>query len=236
MNLLGTLFNSSIGKKLLMAFTGLVLFGFVTGHLLGNLQIFLPPEKINAYGHMLESLGALLWLIRLFLFACLVIHVWLAIKLTLENRAARPEAYGVDHLNRATLASRIMARTGLVVLAFLIYHLMDFTFRVQHPEWGEPTFRLSSGIMARDVHAMMVQGFSRAGVSLFYVIAVGLLSYHLSHGLVSMVQTLGLKNEKWTRPLERFSSAYCWLYFLLNAAIPLAVLGWLPGLSGLIQR
>ena len=236
MNLLGTLFNSSIGKKLLMAFTGLVLFGFVTGHLLGNLQIFLPPEKINAYGHMLESLGALLWLIRLFLFACLVIHVWLAIKLTLENRAARPEAYGVDHLNRATLASRIMARTGLVVLAFLIYHLMDFTFRVQHPEWGEPTFRLSSGIMARDVHAMMVQSFSRVGVSLFYVIAVGLLSYHLSHGLVSMVQTLGLKNEKWTRALERFSSAYCWLYFLLNAAIPLAVLGWLPGLSGLIQR
>src|SRR5450432_3420583 len=101
-----------------MALTGLVLFGFVTGHLIGNLQIFLPPEKINAYAHMLESLGAGLWLIRAFLLVCLVVHVWLAIQLTLENRAARPEAYGTLHTNRATLASRVMGRTGLVVLAF----------------------------------------------------------------------------------------------------------------------
>src|SRR5664279_5182417 len=103
MTLLGSLFHSSIGKKFLMAFTGLVLFGFVTGHLLGNLQIFLPPEKINAYGHMLESLGAGLWLVRLFLLACLIIHVWVAIQLTLENRAARPAGYGVDYTSRATL-------------------------------------------------------------------------------------------------------------------------------------
>jgi succinate dehydrogenase / fumarate reductase cytochrome b subunit len=236
MNLLGSLFTSSIGKKFLMALTGLVLFGFVTGHLLGNLQFFLPPVKINAYAHTLESLGALLWVVRIFLLVCLVVHVWVAIQLTLENRAARPEAYGVEFVNRATLASRVMARTGLVVLAFVIYHLMDFTLRVQHPEWGDRTFRLQDGTMVRDVYAMMVHGFSRVGVSVFYVIAVGLLSYHLSHGIVSMVQTLGLKNEKWTSGLERFSRTYCWLYFLLNAAIPLAVLGWVPGLSGLIQR
>jgi succinate dehydrogenase / fumarate reductase cytochrome b subunit len=225
MNLLGSFFHSSIGKKFLMALTGLVLLGFVTGHLIGNLQIFQPPQKINAYGHMLESLGAALWLIRLFLLACLVVHVWVAIQLTLENRAARPAAYGVDHNNRATLASRLMARTGLVVLAFLIYHLVDFTLRVQHPEWGERTFRLTDGTMVRDVHAMMVVGFSRPGIAFFYILAVGLLSYHLSHGIVSMVQTLGLKNERWTRTLERFSAAYCWLYFLGNAAIPLAILG-----------
>jgi len=236
MNLLGSFFTSSIGKKFLMALTGLVLFGFVTGHLLGNLQVFLPPAKINAYAHMLESLGAGLWLIRLFLLACLVVHVWVAIVLTLENRAARPAAYGVEHINRATLASRVMARTGLVVLAFVIYHLLDFTVRAQHPEWGEHTFALPGGIMGRDVHAMMVAGFSRVGVSLFYVIAVGLLAYHLSHGIVSLVQTLGLKNERWTRGLERFGVAYCWLYFLLNAAIPLSVLGWVPFLSGLIRH
>jgi succinate dehydrogenase / fumarate reductase cytochrome b subunit len=224
MNLLRSLFQSSIGKKFLMAFTGLVLFGFVTGHLLGNLQIFLPPEKINAYGHMLESLGAGLWLVRLFLLACLVVHVWLAIQLTLENRAARPADYGVDYTSRATLASRLMARTGLVVLAFLVYHLLDFTLRVQHPEWGAHTYQLAGGAMVRDVHTMIVQGFSRPGVSLFYLLAVGLLSYHLSHGIVSMVQTLGLKNEKWTRGLELFSTAWCWVYFLLNAAIPLAIL------------
>jgi succinate dehydrogenase / fumarate reductase cytochrome b subunit len=225
MNLLGSLLRSSIGRKFFMAVTGLVLFGFVTGHLLGNLQIFLPPEKINAYGHMLESLGAALWLIRAFLLLCLVIHVWLAIQLTLENRAARTQAYGVQFTNRATLASRIMARTGFVVLAFIIFHLAHYTVRAGHPEWSEPTFRLANGTMARDIHTMMVQGFSNGLVSAFYILAVGVLSYHLSHGVVSMVQTFGLKNEKWTTGLQRFTVVYCWAYFLLNASIPLAVLG-----------
>lgn len=225
MNLLGSLFHHSVGRKILMAATGLVLFGFVTGHLIGNLQIFLPPEKINAYGHMLESLGALLWLVRIFLLVCLVIHVWLGIQLVLENRAARSVGYGVTHTIQATLASRVMARTGIVVLAFLIYHLMDFTFRVQHPEWGNHTYQLASGAWVRDLHAMMVAGFSRVWVSVFYIVAVGLLSYHLSHGVVSLVQSLGLKNARWTRGLERFTVTYCWLYFLLNASIPLAILG-----------
>lgn len=225
MNLLGSLFQSSIGRKFLMALTGMVLFGFVTGHLVGNLQIFLPPAKINAYAHMLESLGAGLWLIRGFLLLCLVIHVWLAIQLTLENRAARPQAYGAEHVNRATLASRIMTRTGLVVLAFVPFHLAHYTLRIGRPDWSEHTFRLLDGTLVRDVHAMMVQGFSNWLVSGFYVIAVGILAYHLSHGIVSAVQTLGLKSEKWTGQVERFAVAYCWIYFLLNAAIPLAVLG-----------
>ena len=208
-----------------MAVTGLVLFGFVTGHLLGNLQFFLPPEKINAYGHMLESLGAALWLIRLFLLACVVIHVWLAIQLTLENRAARPQDYGVAHINRATLASRLMARTGIVVLAFILFHVAHYTVRVGHPQWSEHTFTLADGFTkVRDIHTMMVQGFSNVAVSVFYVVAVGLLSFHLAHGIVSMLQTLGLKNEQWTRGLERFAVVYCWAYFLLNAAIPVAVL------------
>jgi succinate dehydrogenase / fumarate reductase cytochrome b subunit len=149
----------------------------------------------------------------------------LAIMLTLENRAARPQAYGVDHVNRATLASRVMARTGLVVLAFIPFHLAHYTVRVGRPDWSEPTFRLSDGTLVRDVHTMMVQGFSNLWVSLFYILAVGILAYHLSHGIVSAVQTIGLKNEQWTRQVERFAIAYCWLYFLLNAAIPLAVLG-----------
>ena len=225
MNLLGTLLRSSIGRKFFMAVTGLVLFGFVTGHLVGNLQIFLPPEKINAYGHMLESLGAALWLVRAFLLLCVVIHVWLAIQLTLENRAARPQGYGVEHVNRATLASRIMARTGFVVLAFILFHLAHYTLRLGHPEWSEPTFTLVSGIKVRDIHTMMVQGFSNGLVSAFYILAVGVLSYHLAHGISSLLQTLGLKNERWTTGLQRFVVVYCWAYFLLNASIPLAVLG-----------
>lgn len=225
MNLLGLLTHSSIGRKLLMAATGLVLFGFVTGHLIGNLQIFLPPEKINAYGHMLESLGAVLWLIRGFLLVCVVVHVWLAIQLTLENRAARPQAYGVEHVNRATLASRIMARTGFVVLAFILFHLAHYTVRAGHPEWSEHTFTLLNGQKVRDIHTMMVEGFSNVWVSSFYILAVGVLSYHLAHGIGSLVQTLGLKNEQWTAGLQRFVLLYCWAYFLLNAAIPLSVLG-----------
>ncbi len=236
MNLLSSLFTSSIGKKLLMAATGLVLVGFVTGHLVGNLQIFLPPVKINTYGHMLESLGAGLWAIRLFLLACVAVHIWVAFRLTAENRAARPQGYAVDHVNRATLASRIMIRSGLVVLAFLVFHLAHYTVRVGHPEWSEHSFRLADGTMVRDVHRMVVEGFSSVGVSAFYLIAVGLLAYHLNHGLVSMFQTLGLKNHQWTLGLERASLAYCWGYFLLNALIPLSVLGWVPVLGGLIQR
>jgi len=225
MNLLGSLFTSSIGRKFLMALTGLILVGFVTGHLIGNLQIFLPPEKINHYGHMLESLGAGLWAIRLFLLAAVVIHVWLAIQLTLENRAARPESYTVEKTLRATLASRVMARTGLVVLAFLIYHLWHFTVRGGHPEWSAYSYTLADGVTkVRDVHFMMVQGFSNVGVSVFYIIAVGLLAYHLAHGISSMVQTLGLKNENWSRGLDTFGKIYCWGYFLLNALIPIAVL------------
>jgi len=236
MNLLGSLFSSSVGRKFLMASTGLVLFGFVTGHLVGNLQIFLPPEKINHYGHLLESLGAGLWAIRLFLLACVVIHVWLAIQLTLENRAARPELYGVDQVNRASLASRVMARTGLVVLAFIVFHLAHYTVRLGRPEWSEPSYRLADGTMVRDVYRMVVEGFSSAGVSAFYLIAVGLLSWHLAHGVSSMCQTFGLRNEKWSAGLERFATAYCWGYFVLNALIPLSVLGWVPVLSGLIKR
>lgn len=227
MNLLGTLFHSSIGRKFLVAVTGLVLLGFVTGHLIGNLQIFFAPEKINGYGHMLESLGAGLWLARGVLLVCVVVHAWLAIQLTLENRAARPEAYGKDHVNRATLASRIMARTGFVVLAFVVFHLAHYTVRVGHPEWSEHTYVLASGLKVRDIHSMMVQGFSNGIVSAFYIIAVGVLSYHLSHGIQSLVQTIGFKNERWTTGLQRFAAVYCWGYFLLNAAIPVSVLaGW----------
>ena len=168
--------------------------------------------------------------------ACLVVHVWVAIRLTLENRAARPQGYGVEHTNRATLASQVMARTGLVVLAFILYHLAHFTVRLSHPEWSAHSFRLLDGTLVRDVHTMVVQGFSSLPVSLFYIVAVGLLSFHLSHGLVSMIQTLGLKNEKWSGCLEGAARVYCWAYFLLNAAIPLAVLGWLPVLSSCVQR
>jgi succinate dehydrogenase / fumarate reductase cytochrome b subunit len=224
MNLLGSLFQSSIGRKILVALTGLVMFGFVTGHLIGNLQVFGPPELINVYAYKLEALGPILWVIRSFLLVCLVVHVWLTIQLTLENRAARPQKYAVNHVNRATLASRVMAISGLIVLVFVVFHLLHYTIRINHPEWQELSFALTDGTMVRDVHTMIVQGFSNLWVSLFYIFAVGLLSYHLSHGIESSIHTLGLKNEQWAKGIRTFSVAYCWLYFLGNAAMPIAVL------------
>ncbi|WP_438481104.1 succinate dehydrogenase cytochrome b subunit [Oleiharenicola lentus] len=225
MNLIGSLFKSSIGRKILVALTGLVMFGFVTGHLLGNLQVFGPPELINVYAHKLEALGPILWIVRSFLLVALVIHVWLTIQLTIENRAARPQKYAVNHTNRATLASRVMAISGLIVLAFVIFHLLHYTVRVNHPEWNEHTYTLADGITkVRDVHTMIVQGFSSPLVSIFYIFAVGLLSYHLSHGIESSVHTLGLKNESWAKNIRVFAIGYCWLYFLANAAMPIAVL------------
>jgi succinate dehydrogenase / fumarate reductase cytochrome b subunit len=240
MNLFGALFGSSIGRKFLMAVTGLVLVGFVTGHLVGNLQIFAHPDKINGYAHFLQSLGPALWAIRLFLLACVAIHVWAAVVLALENKAARgPEAYGVSKWLQAIFASRYMKHTGLVVLAFVIYHIAHFTvgaaqaenFKTALPEYtmaGE--FHLlgfpivGAGAHVHDVYSMVFLGFASPVVSIFYIIAVGLLSLHLLHGVDSMFQTFGLRNHRWAGGLRGFVVLFCLVYFLGNLAIPGAIL------------
>jgi succinate dehydrogenase / fumarate reductase cytochrome b subunit len=240
MNLVGLIFGSSIGRKILMAATGLVLVGFVTGHLVGNLQIFAHPDKINGYAHFLQSLGPALWGIRLFLLACVAIHVWAAVDLVLENRAARgPEAYGVSKWLNAILASRYMKHTGIVVLAFIIYHLAHFTvgtaqsatFKAALPEYAmKGDFHLlgfpivAKGQAVHDVYSMVYLGFAHPVVSLFYIVAVALLSLHLLHGVDSMFQTFGLRNHKWCGCLRRVVVVYCLAYFLGNLAIPGAIL------------
>lgn len=119
MNLAGRLFGSSIGRKILMAVTGVILIGFVVGHLVGNLQIFESPDRLNGYAEFLHQTGPLLWVVRIVLLASVLIHIWAATVLTLENRAARSVPYGVKHTIQATLSSRLMRWTGVVVLAFL---------------------------------------------------------------------------------------------------------------------
>lgn len=240
MNLVGLIFGSSIGRKILMAATGLVLVAFVTGHLVGNLQIFAHPDKINGYAHFLQSLGPALWGIRLFLLACVAIHVWAAVALVLENRAARgPEAYGVSKWLNAILASRYMKHTGVVVLAFLVYHLAHFTvgtaqagtFKTALPGYAmQGDFHLlgvplvARGQTVPDVYSMVFLGFAHPVVSLFYIIAVALLSLHLLHGVDSMFQTFGLRNHRWSAALRRLVALYCLAYFLGNLAIPGAIL------------
>src|SRR5258707_2026495 len=125
--------HSSVGRKMIVAGTGVILILFVIGHLLGNLQIFLGPEWINAYSQHLRDLGPLLWLIRVFLLITVILHIYFTILLAIENKRARPEAYIDKEYVKATFASRHMVMSGLIVLAFIIYHLAHFTFRKPDP-------------------------------------------------------------------------------------------------------
>jgi succinate dehydrogenase / fumarate reductase cytochrome b subunit len=239
MNPVCSLFSASIGKKFVMAVTGAVLIAFVTGHLVGNLQIFATPDKINGYAHFLQSLGPALWAVRLGLLLCVVLHVTIAVQLTIENHQARPQKYDFNHTIRATLSSRTLRWTGGVVLAFILYHLAQFTvgwvqtgdFKTQLPGYimtsdfhllGFPI--VAKGQEVHDVYSMMFLGFSHPGVSLFYIVAVGLLSFHLVHGAESMFQTLGWKSGLWAVLLKRVVVVYCVLYFLGSLVIPGAIL------------
>jgi succinate dehydrogenase / fumarate reductase, cytochrome b subunit len=240
MNLVGYFFSSSIGRKILMAVTGLVLIGFVLGHLIGNLQVFSHPDQINGYAQFLHQMGPLLWVARIGLLVAVGVHIWAATVLTLENNRARgAEPYGVKYTIRATLASRTMRLTGYVVLAFIIYHLAHFTFgfaqtdtfKGELPRYTMTTpYNLSgipvvdAGAQVQDVHSMVILGFQNVAVSLFYIVAVGLLSFHLLHGFDSLFQTLGLRSSRWGTGLRRFSIVFCLAYFLGNLAIPGAVL------------
>ena len=233
------LFCSSIGRKILMAVTGVVLIGFAAGHLVGNLQVFAHPDRINGYAHFLQSLGPVLWLVRLVLLACVVIHIWAATVLSMENTTARGAPYVVKHTIQATLASRLMRWTGYIVLAFILYHLAHFTLGFAQPGTfkanldpyvmegdyhilGIPV--VSAGTEVLDVHSMVILGFMNPLVSLFYIVAVGLLSFHLLHGIDSLFQTLGLRNAKWSGALRKIALVFCLLYFLGNLAIPGSVL------------
>jgi succinate dehydrogenase / fumarate reductase cytochrome b subunit len=238
MKLLRALFCSSIGKKYIMAITGLLLVLFVIGHLVGNLQVFSHPDKINGYAHFLQSLGPALWIVRLGLLACVGLHIWAAVQLTLENNKAKPVKYAVEVNNEATAASRYMRLSGLVVLAFIAYHLAHFTlgwvgsdtFKTQFAYRMESDFHVLGFTLVRagqevhDVHTMVVRGFQSPLVSGFYILAVGLLSFHLVHGVRSLWQSLGLRTRGWDGVLKPGAAAFAAIYFLGNLAIPGAVL------------
>jgi len=213
----------SLVKKFLMAATGLVLALFVLGHMLGNLQVFAgSPGPLNRYAHFLQSLGELLWLVRIFLLACVVVHVWMAVLLTLENRRARPIGYIKDATVQASYASRTMIWSGLIVLAFIIFHLAHYTIQIIHPIFKSMEY-VEDGHRIHDVYGMIMVGFSYPAVAVFYVVAIGLLCFHLSHGVSSLFQSLGVRNEKWRGRLNIIALAYSWIIFLGFVAVPIAV-------------
>jgi succinate dehydrogenase / fumarate reductase cytochrome b subunit len=212
--------STSTGKKFLMALSGAALVGFVIAHLAGNLQIFEGQEAINRYALFLRSLGELLWVARIGLILAVMVHIWTSIALTRENWAARPIGYATKHYIRATAASRSMIWSGLVVLGFIVYHLLHFTFLKVHPQYAQ----LMDAKGRHDVYSMMVLSFQQPLISAVYIVCVFLLCLHLSHGIQSMFQSLGFNTLK-TRPaLERWSAWVAWLIFLGYTAIPSGVL------------
>jgi succinate dehydrogenase / fumarate reductase cytochrome b subunit len=214
-------YRSSVGKKMIVAITGIILILFVVGHLLGNLQIFLGPEWINGYSQHLRDLGPLLWLIRIFLLVTVVVHIYVTIRLAIDNRRARPERYMERDYVKATFASRHMVMSGLIVLAFIIYHLAHFTVRVTDHRFG---LLKADPLGHYDVYSMMVYGFQNIYVSAFYVVGLFLLTLHLSHGASSFFQSLGLNNEKLTPRLAFGGRLFAWLLFIGYTAIPMAIL------------
>jgi len=226
MNFIANLFSSSLGRKFIMAVTGCALFLFVIGHLLGNLQVFLGPEAINAYGHFLQSKPGLVWTARLGLLAMVLLHVWSAVTLSAENRAARPIGYLGDPIPpAASYASRTMLMSGLIIAAFIIYHLLHFTVQVQTINLSGRDFRILQDLHGRhDLYRMMVIGFTHPLVSGMYIVAMALLFLHLSHGVSAMFQSVGLKNLTFGPLVDRFAKVAAWVIFAGYISIPVAIL------------
>jgi succinate dehydrogenase / fumarate reductase cytochrome b subunit len=210
-------FSRSIGKKLVVAVSGVVLLGFVTGHMVGNLQVFIGQEALNRYAAFLQGLGELLWVIRGFMALMLILHVWFAVQLKLENWAARPKRYEHNDTVQATLSSRTMIWTGLLIASFATYHLLHFTFVSTDP-------RLAELRHSHDIYSMVILGFQQPLISIFYIIMMFALVYHLSHAVRSMFQTLGLNNEHYDGGLRFIALAWATILFVGYTAIPAAVL------------
>ena len=221
MNTLTRIFRSSIGKKYIMAVTGLLLFGFVVIHMLGNLQVFIGKTAINDYAEFLKSRPVFLWTARGGLLIIALLHIVSAIQLSIENKAARPIAYEKKEPSGASFASQAILFSGLIVLAFIVYHLLHFTIGTINPDF---LLFKEAGTNRHDVYRMVIEGFSNVWVSVFYVISMGLLCLHLSHGLSSMFQSLGLKNRAYIALIDRFAKISAIVIFIGNSIIPLAVL------------
>ena len=219
------LYRSPMAKKVVMAVTGMMLFGFVLGHMVGNLKLYGGSEKLNGYAEGLRELGApvfghgeLLWVARLGLLAAVALHIWSAWQLTLINRRARPQRYAVQSYQKATYASRTMRWGGVIILLFVVYHLLHFT-----------TGGVHSDFVPGDVYHNVVSGFSNPAISGFYILAQIALGFHLYHGLWSMFQSIGWNGPRFNLLRQRFAGAFATIISIANISFPVAVL------SGLVH-
>ena len=218
------LLTSSIGRKVLMAITGQAMVLFAVVHLLGNSSIFgWLPGGINAYAHHLHSMPAPIIIgfrLGLLVFAC--VHIWFGIQLTIENRGGRPQQYAVKSTQKATFASENMIWTGSLLVAFILYHLLHFTFQVVSPE----TAALSHpDILGNpDVLGMVVAAFQNIFITLIYAGAMVVLFLHLSHGIQSFFQSLGWSNDRVQPLITKAGTLVALALFLGYAAVPLTIL------------
>ncbi len=206
-------YTSTVGTKAVMAVSGCILFLFVLGHLVGNLQIYEGPEKLNSYSRFLHSMPALLWGVRITLLVMVALHIWSSIQLAVRNFDARPTGYVKRKATGSSYASRTMYWSGPIILAFVIYHLLDFTFGAVNPSFQEG-----------NVYANVVASFQLPQVSAFYILAMLLLCMHLYHGLWSMFQSLGFHQAQYTSALRRGAAIIAILIAIGNLSIPVAVM------------
>jgi succinate dehydrogenase / fumarate reductase, cytochrome b subunit len=225
MKVITNIFRSSLGKKYIMAVSGFVLFLFVIGHLAGNLQFFLGAESINRYGHFLQSNVELLWPVRIILLVIIGLHIWAAINLSIENKAARPVPYTNWNPTTASYASRTMLMSGIIIFVFIIYHILHYTVLIKGINFTGQDFAVFEDPQKRhDIFKMMVWGFSNPFVSGFYILGIALLCLHLSHGLSATFQSLGWKNKVYGPCLDTGARVLAWLIFLGYVSIPISVL------------
>lgn len=213
------LMSNSVGRKVLMGVTGFFMLFFVLVHMLGNSSIFIGPAALNTYAEKLHALGPFVWLFRGFMGLMLIIHVWLGISLTLENSAANPSKYAVSKKLKATFAGETMIWTGVLILSFLVYHILQFTFRVT-PDILPASLAKRPG----DVYGMVITSFKITPIAVAYVIAMFALFLHLSHGIQSIFQSVGCSNDR-TLPIYTTAGKLLSVLFLVGySAIPVLIL------------
>lgn len=216
----GNIYRSAVGKKAVMAVSGLILFGFVLIHMIGNLKAYLGAEHLNAYAHFLRTAGepalpenGLLWIARVVLLAAVGLHILSAYSLTMMNWEARPVAYRDRGFVKATYAARTMRWGGVLLLLFIIYHLLHFTTGQAHPDF-----------VAGDAYHNLVSGFRIWWVSAFYIVANIALGLHLFHGVWSMFNSVGMTNPRFETWRRNFATAFAVIITVGNVSIPVAVL------------
>lgn len=221
MSWFGSYLKSSIGAKHVMALTGFLLVLFVIQHMIGNLQIFVGQDAVNSYAASLKSLGPLLWIARGGLIVIFLAHVFSAIRLVGLNKAARPVKYKMVKPEASSFASRTMAMSGVIVLSFLIFHLVHFTFGGGGGVLAE-NFNLIDEYGRHDVYNMTVKGFAIPAVTGVYVFAMILLSLHLKHGVTSLFQSLGLNHPKYNGIFNMAGPVIALAVLVGNCAMPIA--------------